>query len=221
MSNQNPLNGRFALISLAGQRFGSVVISGEYKKTSNGGTKWKFLCDSGHEGWAWAESLKRNPNFRCKECRKAVIAAARTTHGHRAKQRTRIYGVWQSMLSRCNNPNHKAYPGYGGRGITVCERWLVFENFLADMGEPGPNMSIGRIDNNGNYEPGNCRWESIVQQANNRRSNNTITLGGVTHTISEWSRILGIDKTTIRKRKIAGRSPEECLSKTSLRKKNS
>ena len=73
------------------------------------------------------------------------------------------------MLQRCFNPHSKAYLYYGGRGITVCERWLIFENFYADMGDPPPGMSIDRIDNEGNYEPGNCKWSTASEQVRNRR----------------------------------------------------
>lgn len=79
--------------------------------------------------------------------------------------------AWINMRLRCNNPNHKAYPSYGGRGITICERWDLLENFLEDMGlRPGPNYSLERIDNDGNYEPGNCKWATDAEQTRNRRN---------------------------------------------------
>jgi hypothetical protein len=87
------------------------------------------------------------------------------------------YLVWCHIHTRCNNPKNKDWANYGGRGITVCERWDDFENFLADMGlKPSPKHQIDRIDNDGNYEPSNCRWATKVQQANNTRRNRSLTI---------------------------------------------
>lgn len=107
--------------------------------------------------------------------------------------KTAAYRVWATMLARCRNPNNAAWALYGGRGIVVCERWLSFESFRADMGDrPSPTHSLDRIDPNGNYEPGNVRWSTPTEQANNRRSNHLVTFSGETRTIADWARHLGV-----------------------------
>lgn len=114
------------------------------------------------------------------------------THLHnRRGQRTPTYRSWVKLRERCNNPNHKDYPHYGGRGISVCARWDSFAAFLADMGERPRGMTIDRIDNSKGYEPANCRWATQVQQmANTRQRKNTVLVHG--HTISSLARLHGI-----------------------------
>jgi len=105
------------------------------------------------------------------------------------------------MRSRCNNPNDQSYPRYGGRGISVCERWDRFEVFLADMGKrPAPGYSLDRTDNNGNYEPGNCHWATKTDQARNRRSNRRLTHDGRTMTLAEWAHAVALNQNTISRR---------------------
>jgi hypothetical protein len=101
------------------------------------------------------------------------MAQQRTVHGHSRKRGERTgtttYYIWAAMLQRCTNPRNKDWKLYGGRGITVCERWLSFSNFLADMGEKPDGLSVDRINVDGNYEPDNCRWATAHEQAHNKR----------------------------------------------------
>lgn len=115
------------------------------------------------------------------------------THGHtRGGRPTGTYRSWSEMIARCDNPKSKIYSYYGGRGISICERWRSFENFLEDMGERQVGQSLDRIDNDGNYEPGNCRWASKKDQARNRRSNCLVTYNGTKMSLSEAAELEGI-----------------------------
>lgn len=108
------------------------------------------------------------------------------------------YLSWQKMKSRCLNPNAREYPRYGGRGISVCERWSnSYEAFEADMGPRPAGMQLDRIDNDGNYEPGNCRWVTKQANARNRSSNVLLTVDGVTRTATEWGEITGLGETVL------------------------
>jgi hypothetical protein len=100
---------------------------------------------------------------------------------------SRTYKSWAQMRGRCNRPGHIEYKRYGGRGIKVCVRWNTFENFLEDMGERPAGKTIDRIDPNGSYEPGNCRWATPKEQARNKRNNVILTIGGVSKTVAEWA----------------------------------
>ena len=123
---------------------------------------------------------------------------SKTIHGMYG---TPEYRSWQHMKSRCFNPNHKNYLDYGGRGIKVCDLWLNFENFLADMGlKPTAKYSIDRIDNDGDYCPDNCKWSTQTEQVNNRRSNRLITIDDVTLTISQWAKKMNIGANVIQNR---------------------
>jgi len=120
------------------------------------------------------------------------------THGMSG---TSEHRTWKSMKKRCFNPNDKDYLHYGGRGITVCDRWLNFENFLADMGSrPTVKHSLDRIDNNADYSPENCKWSTKAEQANNQRSNRLITIENDTRTSAQWAKKMDISKQLIYRR---------------------
>ena len=115
--------------------------------------------------------------------------------------KTPEYNSWQGMKNRCFNSNDKRYSDWGGRGISVCDRWLNFENFFADMGlKPSPDHSIDRIDNNGDYSAENCKWSTRVEQANNKSNNRFITIGCVTLNIMQWSKEMSFGNHVIRDR---------------------
>jgi hypothetical protein len=118
--------------------------------------------------------------------------------------RTPTYRSWNEAVGRCTRPTNKRWNRYGGRGITVCDRWLVFENFLADMGERPPGTSLDRINNDGNYEPGNCRWATPIQQQNNRSDTRRLSV-----TLAELSRIIGMSRRLLWRRLNDGWSVEK------------
>lgn len=133
------------------------------------------------------------------------------THG---MDGTPVYKSWISAKSRCKNENDKDYKNYGGRGIKVCKRWKnSFEKFYKDMGDkPSAEHSLDRINVNGNYEPSNCKWSTIIEQNNNRRTNLFLTLNGVTLTKRNWSRKLNIPESTLFNRLKRGWSVEKSLT---------
>lgn len=127
---------------------------------------------------------------------------------------TSEYRAWQTMRLRCTVPENPAWPDYGGRGITVCDRWLnSVENFIADMGrKPSPKHELDREDNDRGYDPDNCRWVTRAVNDRNRRSNRRITLDGVTRTLAEWCEVRQLPRDTVWKRLAAGWSEGEALS---------
>lgn len=127
------------------------------------------------------------------------------------KSMTFAYDSWIGMRNRCLNPKHPSYKHYGGRGIKVCERWMDFEKFFMDMGERKAHQSLGRVDNNGNYERKNCRWEDDYQQMNNRRNSCFITMYEMTMTKEQWARAYGISPTTITNRLKRGWTVEQAI----------
>jgi hypothetical protein len=127
------------------------------------------VCDCGSVRVVLSQSLRTGKSVSC-GCYSTEVNKARARHGHNRKgHKSRTYTTWNMMTQRCLNPNNDRYYDYGGRGITVCERWLDFANFLADMGERPEGTSIDRIDVNGNYEPTNCRWATSAEQGTNKR----------------------------------------------------
>ena len=129
-----------------------------------------------------------------------------------------LYEVWCAIKQRCFNPNNKRYANYGGRGITICDEWLndylAFKEWAMENGyEDNGDLSIDRIDNDGNYEPNNCRWVDRIVQANNKSNNIVITYNGKSQTLRKWSEETGINADTLYHRYRAGKTPEEIFRK--------
>ncbi len=131
-------------------------------------------------------------------------------HGHSPRKgQSPTYNSWCGMKHRCTDLE---YQNYGGRGITVCDRWLKFENFFEDMGERPEGMTLDRIDNDGDYKPGNCRWATRKEQHRNRSDNHLLTFKGETHCMSEWAEVLRVPRDRIRGRIRNGWTVERTLT---------
>lgn len=185
---------------MAGQRFGRLLAIRITTDGPKGHINYLCACDCGTEKAIPGSHLARGSTKSC-GClqRERIQAGAHTTHG---RCRTPEYRVWWNMVARCRYPCVRQYKDYGGRGITVCERWeKSFQAFLDDMGpRPSPKHSIERLNNHGNYEPGNCKWVERPEQDRNKRNNRLLTAQGETLTLAEWSRRTGLAARTISQR---------------------
>jgi hypothetical protein len=198
--------GRFR--NLAGQKFNRLTVvrfAGRRQFSSGRESTWQCRCDCGSELVVPQRYIVTNGTKSCG----CLIGQHKRTHG---MTNTPTFRIWDGMLRRCRNSFDARYPMYGGRGISVCERWLKFENFLADMGEKPKGLSLDRIDNDGNYQLSNCRWTTMRVQSNNRRSNKTLTISGVTRTYAEWERASGLKPGCVHQRLAYGWSAERAVS---------
>lgn len=198
--------------NLAGRKFGRWAVE-SYAGSIIHQAMWNCVCECGKQRVVSGTNLERGGSRSCGCLRDELAAIARTTHG---KSGTPTHATWKRIIGRCTNPKNQDYPLYGGRGIAVCDRWRnSFENFLEDMGErPVGKYSIGRIDNNGNYEPSNCRWETDSQQMRNRKNTIMIDYRGEKRPLAEWCEIFGLNyKTTWGRICSRGMSPDSVFAK--------
>lgn len=211
------------MLQLAGQRFERLTVKefAGFRDVGKHGRRnpmWRCLCDCGAVSVVSTNALKN----RTKSCGclnrewQHTFSQSTKTHGQR---HTRTYNVWATMRQRCSNPNHCQFADYGGRGITVCERWEKFDNFLADMGHAPDGLSIERIDNHGNYEPTNCKWATREEQGRNRRSNVLLTLNGRSMIAADWADEIGMPASSLLRRLDIGWSEHRALT-TPLRAPN-
>lgn len=185
-----------AVKNIAGVSVNDLVVV-SFIETKKGKAFWLCRCVCGNTTTASGNNILRGKVKSC-GCR-TVRLGAKKTHG---MSRTPEYHVWKGMRGRCSNPSDRDWPLYGGRGVAVCDEWdKSFESFLADMGHrPSAKHSIDRIDTNGNYEPGNCRWATVEQQSRNRRNNRYVEFAGETVVIPELARRYGVDPRLARTR---------------------
>ena len=203
-------------IDLSGQRFGKLLVLAESGANRHGNTTWECRCDCGSTIVASGVNLRSGNSASCGCSRRNACAKRLTTHG---ASKHPEYSVWNGMIRRCEDPRRDDYHRYGGRGISVCDRWRHGEHgqhaflcFLEDMGpRPSSLHSIERNNGLGNYEPGNCVWATSTEQANNRSSNRRITVGSRTQTLAEWVRETGGDYHAIKKAIVKGAAPGVAL----------
>ena len=197
------------LNDLTGMRFGQLLVleRAEDYIQPNGRRRvqYKCLCDCGCVKNIMGDSLKAG---RSRSCGCGVIEANRKRQTKHGMRHTRLYNVWCSMRGRCNNPNDAAYKDYGARGIKVCDEWnkdfMAFYDWAMSNGynpnAPKGECTLDRRNNNLGYSPENCRWITMKEQCNNRRSNRNLTYNGETHNITEWADIYGINAATLKGR---------------------
>lgn len=179
-----------------GQVFGDLRVLGKDENRSFPGTLYvNVVCKCGVEKSVRYSGMRDGSTVSC-GCRKKLHGLK---HGHnKIGKRTSEYCSWDAMIQRCNNPKYPVYAAYGGRGIRVCARWLIFENFIHDMGlKPDSKMSIERKDNSMGYYPENCTWATQAQQMRNTRRTVKITIDGVTKCLTDWVKEFGIDRRTV------------------------
>lgn len=174
------------------EKYGRVTI-----KSVIGTRHRHCVCDCGTEFRADIYKLRTGHTASCGCLRRELVAAKNTSHGMSG---TTEHRIWKLMVQRCTNRAFHKYKDYGGRGIRVCERWRSFENFYADMGPRPQDTTLDRINNNGNYEPGNCRWATDDQQRNNKRSSKKYMLAGRERTVTELAGVRGCAYETMRER---------------------
>lgn len=205
---------------LTGQRFNKLTVIKYAGKKGNGKKKlchWLCKCDCGNRVVVARNHLANGHTKSCGCYKLKRTSESHTIHG---KHGTSEYIVWCNIKNRCYNKKNKSYPRYGKRGIIVCGHWLhSFESFYNDMGnKPSPRHTIERIDNNGNYEPSNCKWVTIKEQCNNRHNNRYITIDNETKTLAQWCRKYDIRYSTVHSRLTLGWSIEKALTMPILHK---
>ena len=195
-------------INLEGNTFGEWKVISLAGKATSGNYKWLCECSCGERKEIDGNSLRSGKSTKCRHC---FTPVNKTKYS-----KDPIHTTWSGMKDRCYNPNSRNFVNYGGRGIEICDGWLSNPvNFYAWAYEHGygKGMSIERMDVNGNYEPSNCTFIPLKQQAANKRNNHYVTINGCTHTLTEWCRQMNINRDIVKSRIKSGMSDVEALTK--------
>lgn len=194
-------------LNLIGFRFGRLLVEEEAESaiepSGRARRRWLCLCQCGTRFTARGTDLRSGRTSSCGCYRNDQVAEALMTHGEAKKgRRSPEYSTWAAIIQRCEGVGAACFPDYGGRGITVCDRWREsYAAFLSDMGRrPSPANSIDRIDNDGNYEPGNCRWATKGEQARNKRSNRFVRYMGREMTLADAAETAGVPRKLVAQR---------------------
>ena len=190
------------VIDLTGKRFGRLVVIKRLENDKHYSACWLCKCDCGNIKSIKGNSLRRGLTVSCGCYHKETVTNRQTTHN---SSKTRLFRIWQHMKARCYNPNYKFYSYYGGRGITICDEWrndfISFQQWSLSHGYTD-ELTLDRINTNGNYEPDNCRWVTRKIQQNNNRRNLNFTINGETKTLAQWCEIYGVPHRRTRYRAI-------------------
>lgn len=186
--------------NLVGLRFGKLSVLKKLGKDRHGEMRWLCICDCGSEYESTSNRLTSGQTTCCRDCMIKKIGDSNRKHGATPKK---LFYAYTNMKTRCYNKNYSLYHRYGGRGIQVCEEWRKsFKSFREWALKNGwsEELSLDRINNDGNYEPSNCKWSTCVEQSNNRRTSRMITYNGITDTMANWARNTGIPYYVIQRR---------------------
>ena len=198
-------------IDLTGQRFGRLTVIKRVANPYEKGAKWRCQCDCGNVTCVRSQSLRHGDTRSCGCLSREVSRIKAYKHG---ESNNRLHKAWYNMIERCEKPHHPAYSHYGGRGITVCQEWHDFSVFKVWALGNGytESLTIDRIDTNGNYEPANCRWADRACQSQNRRPKQPIEYDGISMSVAQWGRTVGLSPNTLRYRLQHGWTTEEALT---------
>ena len=202
------------IIDLTGKRFGRLTVVKKSNVPKGKGAKWDCICECGNMVIVKTGALNYGSTKSCGCLQKDIVRKTGYNNKVHGKSDSRLHIIWMQMRSRCESSKNNAYKYYGIRGIRVCEEWndyITFENWALNNGYK-KHLTIDRIDNDGNYEPSNCRWVTMQTQANNRRSTILITFNRKTQSLKQWSDEIGIKHGTLLNRYHRGYAIKKLLS---------